>query len=430
MMQTVSSTQAKDPHETIHRLARLGWVVISLLILSLYFLAIPTRMQIVQSSSDWRTLSQIGFSIQGFAVLLAALDFLFILAHYAIAAFIFIRRRRDWLALTVALAMVTNGSLVPLMTVFSHQTLSPGWSFILHCVIYFGLVSSMLLLYLFPTGRFVPAGTVILAAIWAVIGLPAVFAPKASISLASWPVQVQVVVLVIFAVAGVFAQIYRYLTVSNPLQRQQAKWAAFGLSAAALGPFAYFLPFVILPELNQEIVPNILFQRMGGSFFALSQLTQLFNSVIFNLLTLIFPVSFAIAILRYRLWDIDLLVNRALVYGVLSAIILILYLSIVLILELFLRNLTGENQSDLATVASTLAIALAFAPLRRRVQRWVDMRFYRRKYNTARTIEHFSQELRDEVELGMLCERLHQVVDYTMRPEHISLWLRDSEKKA
>jgi hypothetical protein len=79
-------------------------------------------------------------------------------------------------------------------------------------------------------------------------------------------------------------------------------------------------------------------------------------------------------------------------------------------------------------VASTLAIALAFAPLRRRVQRWVDMRFYRRKYNVAVTIENFSQGLRDEVELDMLCQQLEKVVDTTMRPQHISLWLRDRDK--
>jgi len=143
----------------------------------------------------------------------------------------------------------------------------------------------------------------------------------------------------------------------------------------------------------------------------------------------LFPISFAIAIMRYRLWDIDLLINRALVYGALSATLLISYLAIVIFLEVVLRALTGEGQNDLVTVISTLSIAALFAPFRRRVQRGIDRRFYRRKYNAARTVEAFSAGLRQEVELNSLCERLINVVQETVQPEQVSLWLKPEKSR-
>ena len=230
--------------------------------------------------------------------------------------------------------------------------------------------------------------------------------------------------ILIWSGAGMIAQVYRYTRASSPLQRQQVKWATFGLMAAGLGPLAYFLPFVILPELSQQVVPNILFQRIGASFFSFSYIVRLVDSVGFNLLTLIFPISFAIAILRYRLWDIDILINRALVYTVLSGTLLAVYLASVLLLEGIVRGVTGEGGNQIVTVISTLAIAASFAPLRRQVQNTIDRRFYRSRYNAARTVEAFGEGLREEVDLNTLSDRLVAVVDQTMQPEKVSLWLK------
>ena len=135
------------------------------------------------------------------------------------------------------------------------------------------------------------------------------------------------------------------------------------------------------------------------------------------------PIAIGIAILRYRLYEIDTLINRTLVYGSLTAILSCTLLWGIVVLQRLFVVLTGER-STLAVVASTLAIAAVFNPLRRRVQGFVDRRFYRKKYNARKTLEAFSAKLRDETDLDALSEDLTSVVRETMQPSQVSLWLR------
>ena len=137
------------------------------------------------------------------------------------------------------------------------------------------------------------------------------------------------------------------------------------------------------------------------------------------------PISIGIAILRYRLYEIDTLINRTLVYGVLSAFLALVYFGGVSATEAIFRALTDqEQQPQLAVVVSTLVIAAPFNPLRRRIQSFIDRRFYRRKYDAAKTLEAFSTKLRDETDLEALKGDLVEVVRETMQPAHASLWLR------
>jgi hypothetical protein len=141
-------------------------------------------------------------------------------------------------------------------------------------------------------------------------------------------------------------------------------------------------------------------------------------------------VAVGIAVLKYRLYDIDRIINRTLVYGLLTAILVAVYVGGVAASEATFRALTGqEQQPQIAVVASTLVIAALFTPLRRRIQSFIDRRFYRRKYDTAKTLEAFSAQLRNETDLDTLGGDLVDVVRETMQPAHVSLWLREPARK-
>jgi hypothetical protein len=144
--------------------------------------------------------------------------------------------------------------------------------------------------------------------------------------------------------------------------------------------------------------------------------------LLMDLFVLAIPVSIGVAVLKYRLFDIDRLINRTLVYGLLTAILGLGYIGAVLILSQAL----GQDRSNLAVAGATLAVAALFQPARRRIQTAVDRRFNRRKYNTAQTIEAFSAHLRNEVDLDTLATELLAVADQTMEPTRASLWLRPS----
>jgi hypothetical protein len=185
------------------------------------------------------------------------------------------------------------------------------------------------------------------------------------------------------------------------VQRQQIKWYAY---AAALLAGSAALPYVVSETLNIWWLQWVAFVP-----------------AVFGVASL--PVAVGIAILKYRLYDIDILINRTLVYGSLTALLALVYFGGIVVLQRVFVVLTGEK-STLAVVASTLVIAALFNPLRRRVQAFVDRRFYRRKYDAAKTLEAFSAKLRDETDLDALSDDMVGVVRETMQPAHVSLWLR------
>jgi hypothetical protein len=214
-------------------------------------------------------------------------------------------------------------------------------------------------------------------------------------------------------VASILAQIYRYVRVSGPLEQQQTKWVVFGFIGLALVFLVYRITGQIFPQSTRPGVPGLIY-LLATPLLAMS--------------FLVMPISIGIAILRYHLWDIDILIRRTLIYGILSSALILIYFGSVLLLEQFLRTFTDQN-SQLAIVASTLAIAALFHPLRHRVQDVIDQRFYRRKYDAEQTLAVFSAVVREEVELDPLIDRLIAVIEETMKPLQITLWLENPNRR-
>jgi hypothetical protein len=214
-------------------------------------------------------------------------------------------------------------------------------------------------------------------------------------------------------ISMVIAQIYRYRQVSSPIQREQTKWVVYSLAMTILLVVGLFLlPQLLVPALGQ-----------AGTLLAAMSYS------VANLLYLPLPIDFGIAILRYRLYDIDVLINRTLVYLMLTAILALIYIGIVIGLQYLLRGIINQH-NDVAIVVSTLAIAALFQPLRSRIQVIIDRRFYRRKYDAARTLAAFSATLRNVVDLDQLRDQLVAVVQETIQPSSVSLWLIKSERGA
>jgi hypothetical protein len=204
----------------------------------------------------------------------------------------------------------------------------------------------------------------------------------------------------VFGVAGVVSLYVRYRHALRA-EREQIKWLAYAGAVLLTGS--------ILLYAGPDSLSGSWFRQIGFALWVIG-----FVGV---------PVAIGIAIFKYRLYDINLLINRTLVYGSLTATLLGIYVGTVVVLQGLLRAITGQ-ESQLAIVASTLAVAALFIPLRRRIQGFIDHRFYRKKYDAAKTLETFSATLRDETDLAALRDDLVSVIRETMQPTHVSLWLR------
>jgi hypothetical protein len=215
---------------------------------------------------------------------------------------------------------------------------------------------------------------------------------------------VLIVLLPLCILASAVSLVWRYRHAGGE-EREQIKWVAF---AASFVGVAYTI----------TLVSGLLFAREASVWVGfLERTVQLSFAGI--------PIAIGFAVLKYRLYEIDIIINRALVYGSLTAMLVALYFGGVVTMQAIFRALTGqEHQPQLAIVISTLAIAALFSPLRRRIQSFIDRRFYRSKYDARKTLEGFSARLREETDLDALSDDLVGVVRETMQPARVSLWLR------
>jgi hypothetical protein len=351
-------------------------------------------------------LADLGLTVSFYAAYLLALGLVLALACYVVAAVILWRRSREPMALFVAVLLALLGATFS-GSIGALGDQAPFWERLSGVLNALSVTLTFLFFYLFPDGMFVPRWIRWFVFLILVYAVPTALIPNSPASPDNWPPLPYAALFASLLLTGLFAQVYRYRRVSNYTQRQQTKWVVFGFALALAGYVGVISLQVAFPSLEPGTLADLLGIAAASCFM------------------LLIPLSVAVAVLRYRLYDLDPVVNRALVYGSLTVMIALAYWGGVTATQALLRAVTGqEEQSQLAIVASTLAIAALFTPLRRLIQSFMDRRFYRRKYDARKTLEAFSAQLRNETDLDALSDDLVSVVSETMHPAHVALWLR------
>ncbi|HEY7123841.1 MAG TPA: hypothetical protein VH540_07800 [Ktedonobacterales bacterium] len=350
-------------------------------------------------------LQQNGISLADYALYAFGLDVVATVLLVIVGALIFWHKSRERMGLFVSLFLITYGAFGLDGSHLTGPNLDSWLATLAFPLFVLQWPAQGILFYTFPDGHFVPRWSWLLTSLFLIqFGFYVLPYPY---NFDNWPPLFNTLESVIVYGSMVGTQVYRYIAVASPIQRQQIKWLAFGYALLlVLFAFLSLLPLVIpaLHTLNPLLGPFLL---------ALGYL----------------PISLGIgiALLRYRLWDIDALINRTLVYGVLTALLGAVYAGLIIGLNTLARGLFNQT-SGVEIVLSTLIIAALFYPLRRRIQALIDRRFYRRKYDAEKTLAAFSATLRNEVDLNGLREHLLAMVQETMQPAHVSLWLKQPEQ--
>jgi len=344
-------------------------------------------------------LKEMSLSLGDYTAYTVALTLALMMVCLVVSTVIIWRRSDDRIALIVALFLVT---LAPSAVMFNVSASPSPWQVPNEFLSFLFQALFLLVFSLFPTGQFVPRWVRWFIIVFLTLQIPFAFFPALNGFLGFLEFLGGLAILVV-------VQLYRYRRVSSPRERQQTKWVVFGFAVPITVWVLVAVPYLMFPVLAS---PGSLYLP---AFVVVQDFTLLF-----------FPLSFGFAMLRSRLWDIDVLINRTLVYGTLTASLALVYVGLVIGLQALLRGLIRQDTS-VAIVISTLAIWALSQPLRQRIQRLIDRRFYRRKYDAAKIIEAFSATLRQEVDLDQLREQLVVVVQETMQPAHVSLWVRPPE---
>ncbi len=353
-------------------------------------------------------LSSFGLSAGSYAALLT-IFFIIQAAIWNGAGFlIFWRRSDEWFALLTAFFLVMFNVTYPGFAITALQLSFPALTVPITFLSVLALASLALFLMLFPNGQLVPRWMwpflLLLLFGTTTTALP----PDSPFSSNNVPGWIPALSSYLAYGAIIFSQIYRYRKVSTRVERQQTKWAMLGILVVVVG-------LIVLTPLFNFIFPWYATQNIPSSTFL-----GLLN---YPVILLALPITIGIAILRSRLYDIDVVINRALVYGTLTLLLGLVYFGLIFGLQFLFQGMFHQT-SAVALVISTLVIYALFQPLRRRIQRIIDKRFYRHKYDAARTLAAFSATLRSEVDLQQLHEHLLAVVEETMQPTYVSLWLR------
>lgn len=397
---------------------RMIWLILAIMAITLWILGTienSTRMPetcpqgtcdpFALSTGDLAALADLDLPVDFIAGFFVMSNIGIALTFFAIGGAIAWRKSDDRMGLLVSFTLIYLGSIFFTDSDDALWRAYPASRPFLTLLGMVGYAGIMLLLFYFPDGRFVPHGRASRIVGWLIILLTAPFAGSATRADAIGTFSVLATIGL-----GLATQIHRYRKVSGPEQRQQTKWVLFGLATSLAVMLLWGFAAVALPPGSPSL------QRV---YFLL------FTRPLISILIPMLPLAIALSILRYRLWDIDILINKTLVYGGLTGMLGLVYFGCVVLLQQIF-----PAESPIAVALSTLTIAAAFSPLRRRIQGAIDRRFYRRKYDAQKTLAAFSARMPDEVELERLSETLLAVVEEALQPAHVSIWLRENENNS
>ena len=390
--------------------ARAAWVSVVVMAVAIFAFAVPAEFGYLQTTcaecdgprlttERARELEEIGLSIRLYATYTLALEVVFAAVSLAVAALIFWRKSDERTALLGAFAVVVWGITFPNTTLALAESY-PAAEPPVALLGLLGMAAFTLFFYMFPDGRFVPRWTRWLALALISLVAPSYFFPESPASVGAWPVALQLSYYLIWMGSLLAVQVYRYRSVSCPAERQQTKWVVFGFATAVVG---FLVAISVYPFLEQ---PGPLAYLAGNTGIYLSML--------------MIPLSISVAILRYRLFDIDLVINRALVYGALTACVVGLYVLVVGYLGTVFR--TGGNLAF--SLIATGVVAVLFAPLRDRLQRAVNRLMYGERDDPYAVVSRLGERLESTLVPEAVLPTIVETVKEALRLPYAAIALR------
>ena len=421
---------ATDSHTTLHGsalwLARGAWFAVMLFAIgysmfwALSMIAQPLPLCTVKSGvcntfylgvEDVAAVGANAALFEGIARSFFILNALASLTFIVVALIIVWRKSNDWMALLISAILIALGAVGIAPSTAEILPKGTALYFVQGLVSFFGYFGPLIALFCFPDGRFVPRWTRwVCLALTLMLGAFYLISESMFISDDVWILFG--IVLGMSTLVGIGSMVYRYRVVATPLQRQQIKWVVLGLLMTTLSVLLWVAFSVFLPAERPTPTRSVLVA---------------FTFPLILIVNAFFPVSVAIAMVRYRLWDIDILIRRTVTYALVTGILAGVFFGSVILLQQIFAQFAFREQNALVTVLSTLAIAALFVPLRHRMQREIDKRFNRKKYDAQQVLQEFAQTVRDETDLEKLTARLVEVVNETMQPKSVSVWLKREE---
>ena len=409
--------------------ARIGWVSITLMLLTIFILGIPYRYDELRFSCDTApcpifSLSSVehafldasSFSVQGYAVFHIGLELFMALLMTAIAVLFVFKFFDNRMGILTAYILVFLGYTLE-QSSFSFVIQFPRFEPFFKLFSNTGSLIIFLIIFVFPTGQFLSNWLR-----WLFIGVGVVligsFLVQSGIIFETAQIQdgttlnnLITFTFLVMLIIGIWSRIYRYRHTSTAIEKQQTKWVLLGFASLILCIFGWV--FFVLQDPFTTAQSQLLFYTVGIT--------------VIYFLAYFLPISLAIAIVRHRLWDIDVIIRRTVQYSVVMAVLAVVYFGSITVIQGRLTAVT-QTQSPFAIVLSTLLVAALFNPLRRRVQTAVDRRFYRQKYDAQQVLAKFAATARDEVDMEKLTAALIGLVQETVQPERVSLWLVREKK--